>query len=203
VSLDPRVALALRRQLDRRAAALDAGARRVGWKLGAQIAEIEAVTGGEPVIGYLTSATVVSDGGIYDVRNAAELRAETELVFDAAGLAVGLELVDTARPPHGLDAIVANNVFHLAVVLGERRARTAGAEARLFVDGELRAAARVTTDVEAVRARVGALLEDLDLQLRPEDRVLAGSLTHVPVAAGSEVRAEIDGLGGVSIRLAE
>jgi 2-keto-4-pentenoate hydratase len=196
---------ALRAQLERRAALLASGARHVGWKVGATIAEVDAVTGGAPAIGYLTTATVFDDGALYRT-NGGDLYAETELVLDGDGdgdgYAVGLEIVDTARPPEGLLAIVAGNVFHRAAVLGPPRTHPPGAQARLWIDGQLRAAAPVGIDPAAVRGRVAALLETLELRLEPGDRVLAGSLTHVPVAPGQTVWAEIDGLGRVALTLA-
>jgi hypothetical protein len=46
VELHPEVMSALRAQLDARRAQLDTGARHVGWKIGASIAEVDALTGG-------------------------------------------------------------------------------------------------------------------------------------------------------------
>jgi hypothetical protein len=51
----------------------------------------------------------------------------TELTVEAgsndtvAGLAVALEIVDTGRPPNGLEEIVAADVYHRAVALGPTR----------------------------------------------------------------------------------
>jgi hypothetical protein len=87
-------------------------------------------------------------------------------------------------------------------VLGRRRARTPGAEARLWVDGNLRAAERVRTNIDASRRHVAALLEALEQRLDHEDELLAGSLSRVRVAPGQQVAAEIDGLGRVSVTIA-
>jgi 2-keto-4-pentenoate hydratase len=200
--LTPELQAALRAQVARREALLASGARHVGWKIGALIEEVDAVTGGAPVVGYLTSATVLPDGATYQTDGGGALHAETELVLGGDGYGVGLEIVDTSRPPDGLAAIVAGNVFHRAAVLGPPREHAPGPRARVWVDGELRAEAAVDTDEAAVRERVGALLEALGLRLEPGDRVLAGSLTHVAVAPGQTVEAEIDGLGRVALRLA-
>jgi hypothetical protein len=56
------IAAGLAAQLARRRAALDAGARRVGWKLAYGIAEIEALVGDAPAIGHRTSATLLEPG---------------------------------------------------------------------------------------------------------------------------------------------
>jgi hypothetical protein len=202
IELHPRVETALRAQLDRRAAALAAGASHVGWKIGASIAEVDALTGDTPVIGYLTTATLIPDGGAFAVGDATGLHAEVELVLGGGGFAVGLELVDTTRPPSSLEDIVAGNVFHRAAVLGAATACAPLGEARLWIDGELCARAPVSTNVDATRAHVAALLERLGLALSPHDRVLAGSLIHVPVTAGRALCAEIDGLGRVGVTLA-
>ena len=107
MDLHPDLRAALHAQLEHRRAALDAGARHVGWKIGGDIAEIDA-----------------------------------------------------------------------------------------------RAEAAVETDVAGTLARVSELLDALGLRLEPGDRVLAGSLTHEPVAPGQEVQAEIEGLGRVAVTIA-
>jgi hypothetical protein len=52
--IHPCLVAALREQLSRR----PPGARRLGWKIGGGIAEIEAVTGGLPAFGHLTLDSV-------------------------------------------------------------------------------------------------------------------------------------------------
>ncbi len=134
----PRVAAALSAQLARWRAALDGGERRIGWKLGWNFPEVEAVIGGEPVSGYLTTGTLLATGTSYAPQDGAQLRAETEVAFvigedvaadanaDAAraaivGAAVALEIVDVGRPPADLEGIVIENAFHRAFVLGPAR----------------------------------------------------------------------------------
>jgi 2-keto-4-pentenoate hydratase len=142
--IHPRIVAALDAQLAHWRAAIDAGAQRVGWKMGLGVEPVEALIGGDPVIGYLTSATVIDSGQAYSASASRELRAETELAIvvgddiegdvdldsarDAiAGCAVALELVDVAAPPHDLEGIVEANVYHRAVVLGPPRRRRAAA----------------------------------------------------------------------------
>ena len=72
--IHPRLLAALREQLSRR----PPGARRIGWKLGGDIAEVEAVTGGLPAIGHLTSASLLTDGDAYEA-GGASLHADTEV----------------------------------------------------------------------------------------------------------------------------
>jgi len=71
--------------------ALDAGAQRVGWKIGLGLVDGQD----EPQLGHLTSATRIEDGGSYAPRGDRELRAEAELaVVVGAGYAAAIELVD-------------------------------------------------------------------------------------------------------------
>jgi 2-keto-4-pentenoate hydratase len=184
--------------LARRRALLDAGARHVGWKVGAGIEEI-----GPPAFGYLTSATLVAPGGSHDVAGARELRAETELLIEVGGgFGVALELVDVARPPDDAAGIIAANVFHRAAALGSVRVPRPGARARLWVDGAVAAESPVDTDVAVVLSRLREQLAAVDEELRPGDLVLGGSVCHVPVGAGSRVAAEIEGVERVELSLA-
>jgi 2-keto-4-pentenoate hydratase len=166
---------------------LDAGAARVGWKLGYDFPEIEAVIGDEPVLGYLTSATLIEPGGTFDAAGARALRWETEVAVEVAadggvgGLAVALELVDVARPPDDLEGIVAGNVAHRGVVLGPTR--------------------QPSGDYSWVVGAASRILASLGERLEPGDRILSGSITHEPAAPGDEPEASIDGLGRVSVRI--
>jgi 2-keto-4-pentenoate hydratase len=207
-------------QLDRRRAALDQGARPVGWKIGGHIPEVDEVTGGRPAIGHLTSASLLDDGGIYRA-SAAALYADTEVVIELgrdvgpgcdaagaaaaiAGLGVGLELVDLGRPPSDLEGIVAANVFHRAFALGPSVPVTGmlDAEARSIVNGEVRVTGRARAGYGETVQTVARLLDAVGERLRRGDRILAGSLTQVELAAGDEVTAEIDGLGRVAVAIA-
>lgn len=202
--------------LAQRERALRAGARHVGWKIGHAIAEVEAVQGATPAVGWLTSATLLRDGMTYAAGHPAQLRAETELVVQlgtdvaagvepdgaaaaVAGIGVALELVDVARPAGGLAAIIAGNVFHRAAVLGPCTGdpdATVG-DAVLFVGDRRHAADEPPPDVGALLAQLAAALADVGQRLRAGDRVLTGSMVHVPVAIGDRVAAEIAGLGRV------
>jgi 2-keto-4-pentenoate hydratase len=186
----PRVVAALHAQLESWRLALREGATRVGWKLAYDIPEIDEVTGGEPVIGYLTSATVIEPGGTFRAASA-NLRAETELAIEigpdsgVGALGVALELVDVSRPPHEMEAIVAANVFHRGAAFGPMRRRSVAG-----------------MDPESAIDSVAVLLDAVGERLVPGDRVLAGGLTHDPVEPGGTARASIEGLGSVAVEIA-
>jgi hypothetical protein len=147
--------------------------RRVGWRIGAGAIE------------ELTSASVFGDGAELDVTGG---RAETAL------------LIQVARAEPAPCAVVGVAlVFDRAAVIGRACAGglPAAACARLWIDGELRESAPVTTDVAATIAHVAAAGK----RLRAGDLILAGSLTRVPVRPGSTVIAEIDGIGRVEAAL--
>jgi 2-keto-4-pentenoate hydratase len=203
--------------------ALDTGATRIGWKIGLNIPEAQKPLGiEEPVIGYLTSATVVEPGGEYSAAGASSLRAEPEVALEMgrdveagadedtareaiAGLAVALELVDVTRPADdGIEAILATNVFHRAVVLGASRPALPGEAAGVIeVNGEQRGAADVPSDFADVVLLTARLLGEAGERLERGDRIIAGSLTpQVPLAVGDEVGVEIEGLGRVETRIA-
>jgi 2-keto-4-pentenoate hydratase len=207
----PRLAAATRAQLDDWRAALDGGAGRVGWKIALGIEEVEALVGTEPALGHLTTASLLVPGGVYTgARPDRPLHAETELAIEVgpdggiAGLAVALEIVDTGRPPDGLEAIVAANVYHRAVAFGPTvpGARAEGAVARLLVGGELRETAAVTADPLATVHAIERLLAAAGERFESGERIIAGSACHVPVAPGDAIVAEIDGLGAVAATIA-
>jgi 2-keto-4-pentenoate hydratase len=220
---DPRVVSGLRIQLGDWRAALDAGARRVGWKIGLNIPEAQKPLGiEEPVIGYLTSDTELESSGEYRAGRDSSLRAEPEVALEmgrevepdadadtareaVAGLATALELVDVARPPDGIEGIVATNVFHRAVVLGPTRPAlpSDGLEATIEVNGEQRGAAESPGDFSDVVLLTARLLTEAGERLERGDRIIAGSLTpQVPLTPGDRVAVEIEGLGRVEARIA-
>src|SRR4051812_27693960 len=209
VDLHPTIAAGLAAQLAARRTALDAGARRVGWKLAYGIAEVEELAGDEPVVGHLTSATLLAPGGVYRGASAdRELRVETELAVEVgeggavAGLAVALEVVDVGRPPHGAQALVAANVLHRAVAFGPTRggASAPPGPARLLIGGELREEAPVRGDPAAVVATTARLLAAIGERLEPGDPIPAGACLHRPPPPGGAALARDTPPGGGGAR---
>lgn len=203
--LDPRLLEALCVQLEARRNALDAGARSIGWKLGT--GQRERIGEG-PVLGHLTSASELPDGGTYRASRDALLHADAEVVLEigkgAEVLSFGaaLELVDLGGSDDA-EQIVASNVFHRAVVFGSLGSGTPeDAVGRLIVNGHERARAPVPrVDYCQLLDEVGQLLAELGEALAPGDRLITGAVVQVPVAVGDLVVADLGQLGGVEVRI--
>jgi 2-oxo-3-hexenedioate decarboxylase len=219
---DARVRHAFQAQLRAQRAALDAGAARIGWKVALHIAAVEAVMGSEPAFGYLTSATRLDSGGTFHARGVRALRAESEVAVELGrdvrpaddpaavraaivGLAAALELVDVEPAADDFEGIVADNVYHRAFALGPSRPVVPGTPltATLRVNGEARASGATSEDFAAKLLGIARLLEAVGEGLRAGDRIITGSLTHVPVRPGDAVEVAIDPLGSLALAIAD
>ena len=199
----------MRAQLARRRAELDSGAEPLGWKIGINVPAVQERLGiEEPVVGHMTSRSLVGAGDEVDVHGWSAPMLEPEVAIHvgsdrtAAGLAPAIELVDVDLPFDDVEAILAGNVFHRAVVLGEERAGAdASGDCRVEVDGGEAAAAPVDCDVDGTVAFVGGFLERHGARLAAGDVIIAGSLTApVAVSPGARVEVEVGELGTVAIR---
>jgi 2-keto-4-pentenoate hydratase len=199
--------LALSRQFLEWRARLATGAERIGWKIGRGIVPGEEHL--EPVIGYLTSASQVAPGGVYRAGGAKELRVDAELAVeiggDGAPVAFGaaLELVDVARPPYDFESIVAGNVWHRAFALGPLRAEPPPAvvHVEVRVNGEVAGSAEELVDAGEAARIASDLVAAVGERLEPGDRIIAGSLVHVPVARDDDVEVDLGALGRVGVKV--
>jgi 2-keto-4-pentenoate hydratase len=208
---DPRIVEALVEQLTEWRRSLDAGASRVGWKIGINVPEAQRKLGiKEPVIGHLTSTTQLSDGATFDASSAAELRVEPEVALhmgangEIAGYGAAIEIVDTGNAPGDVEAIVATNIFHRGFLLAEAQpAMPAGLEAELRVDDELRASGDAPPHYTDVVELVSRLLRDAGEELRSGDVIIAGSLTSPQaVRQGERVNVGLGPLGSLTVSIA-
>jgi 2-keto-4-pentenoate hydratase len=200
----------------------EAGDELLGWKVGLNAPPVQAALGLDGVVvGFLTTATALEAGATHSLAGASNPGIEPELairfgadvpadpapeqVTDAIdAVAPALELVDLDRPLDDLHAILAGNVFHRGLLLGDFDAARVGGE----LDGLAVAVRRggeeagavsiaesyrdLTETLRMVARRLGLMGE----ALRAGQFVIAGSLTPiVPVAAGDEVRADFGPLG--------
>jgi hypothetical protein len=176
----------------------------VGWKLG--MGERERIGDG-PVVGHLTSATLLEPGSEWPAGDAVALHADAELAVEigpdggVGGYGAALELVDLDPALDEPGAIVAGNVFHRALAMGplDHGMPPARPEGRLIVNGELRASGTFDEDLPTVLSRVAGLLETMGERLLAGDRVITGSIVQVPIERGDEVVADLGALGSVRL----
>lgn len=213
--LAPGIVRGLEAQAARLRARIAAGERRAGWKIALNDPRVQRALGiGAPVIGYLTSATVVPSGAVHSLTGATRPAIEPEVAVHVgegggvAALGVALEVIDVDMPFEDLGAILERNVFHRAAVLGPPVAGVsdlAGLAARLRVPGAddraMDVAAAALDPGDAVRL-VGGYLEAVGDALQPGDVIIAGSLvTAIPLEGSGRVELEIDSLGAVALEV--
>jgi 2-keto-4-pentenoate hydratase len=203
------VAAGMRAQLADREARLGAGAEPLGWKIGINVPAVQERLGiAEPVVGYMTSRSLVDAGGSIDVSGWTAPMLEPEVAIrvgegaTVAALAPAIELVDIDLPFDDIEAILAGNIFHRAVVLGEELSDAdAAGRCRVAIDGGEAAAAPVDCDVAGTVAFVAEYLERHGARLAAGEVIIAGSLTAPqPLPAGASVEVEVGALGAVTLR---
>jgi 2-keto-4-pentenoate hydratase len=212
--LGPDVLRGLEAQAARLRERLAAGERRAGWKIALNDPRVQRALGIDaPVIGYLTSATVVPDGAQHSLAGATRPALEPEVAVhvgeggEVAALGAALEVIDLDMPFEDLGAILARNVFHRAAALGPRGGAVplAGLTARLRRDGGEEIAIDVgaaALDPAAVVTLVGSYLDAVGDALHAGDVIIAGSLvTAVPLEGDERVELEIDRLGSVALEI--
>jgi hypothetical protein len=188
-------------------AELATGAERVGWKIGRGIVPGEEHL--EPVLGHLTSATRLEPGGVYRSAVAKELRVDAELLVaigierEPVAYGAALEVVDVGRPPDDFESIVAGNVWHRAFAVGPLRAEAPPGviSVAVHIDGERAGSTEQRFDGREPVRIASELLAAVGERLEPGDRIIGGSLVHVPVARGDDVVADLGELGRVGVRI--
>jgi 2-keto-4-pentenoate hydratase len=223
---DPRIIAGLGAQARERQAALAGGARRLGWKAGLGTTAAMAKVGTDaPLVGFLTDASLVPGGQAVaiDGWGAPTLEPEVALrlgadvpagasrddvlaAIDAVGPAI--ELIDLG-PPDDVEAVLAGNIFHRAVLLGPL-APWPGAPTLRDVRLEVRVAGQTPmTDIDP-RAALGdladvvrALADQLPLAgeaMRAGDVVITGSaMPAIALAGGEDVEVSLPGIGHVGV----
>jgi 2-oxo-3-hexenedioate decarboxylase len=202
----------MRALLARREAELSAGARPVGWKVGFNLPALWPQLGIEaPVAGYLTSSTVVEPGSAVSLEGWTRPVLEPEIAITVgedggvAALAPAIEVIDADLPFEDVEAILARNIFHRAVAFGAPAPRPSldGFACRVTRNGEEAGVADSTEDPGQTVARVAEFLAAHGAQLRPGDRIIAGTLTPpLPVAPGDEIGVDLGALGTIALRFA-
>lgn len=226
---DPRVAAGLDRLFRTRAAALASGAVGVGWKVGfGAPASLELMEIDAPLLGYLTDRSVLPSGatvpvgewsrGIVEFEVAAYMGADVpggatpeEARRAVAALAPAIELADIDLPVESANVaeIVAGNIFHQAVIFGERDPDRTGIElagitARILVDGDeisrVTDLQALTGDYPGIVATVAATLAAKGEMLAAGDVIITGSvIPPVPVSDGTEFTLALDPFPSISV----
>jgi len=213
-------------QLDAWKRSLRNGNRRVGWKIGINAVGAQQQLGiTSPVVGFLTTATTLDDGGScpiaaggsYMVEAEVALRLGRDVAPDAAeetafgaieAIAPAMEIVDFSRSKDGIAEILGHNIFHAGVVFGRwldpsLEFEPSALEPLLLRNGNVgrkSEPALAPRSYGSVLSVVAARLADCGERLRKGDRVISGSYNQpLPVSPGDSVRAEFGRLGRVAI----
>ncbi len=228
MTIDTRIHNGLAAQFSARAAALEAGAESVGWKIGLNAPPVmEKLGTTAPVIGHLTTAGRLKAGESFALEGTTFAGVEPEIAIhlgadvpgeassddarDAIGaLGCAIEIVDIDLPFDDLEAILAANVFHSAVLLGDRdidRAGgdSAGVEAVVIKNGKQEVSAESIPgprELGETVAHVATLIAGQGELLRAGEVIIAGALTAiVPVQPGDRIDVRFGALGELSIEL--
>ena len=202
--MDPRVLAGTQRQLESWRAELEGGAQRVGWKIAFNAEGVQQRVGiDSPVVGYMTSSTVLKYGSRYSVAGARNLLVEPEIsieigpTLEPAALGAAIEIVDVDQPVDDLESVVASNLFHRGVLFGgSRPGARPPAEAAVLVNGEERERAEIQFDEWEIVGVVSQTLGAAGETLQPGDQIIAGSLTTpVEVQPGDSVGVQVGPLG--------
>jgi 2-keto-4-pentenoate hydratase len=213
--LSPAVVRGLAAQAARLRERMNAGERCAGWKVALNDPRVQRALGiGAPVIGYMTSATVLPDGARHSLAGATRPAIEPEVAIHVgeegriAGLGAALEVIDVDLPFEDLGAILEANVFHRAAVLGSPVAGVTDLAGRM-AHMTRRGGEETTIDVAqealdpgVVVRLVSGYLKAVGDTLSAGDVIIAGSLVPaVPLGGDEQVTLEIDGLGSVALEL--
>lgn len=207
--MDPRVIGPTESQLERWRAELEGGAERIGWKVGFNSQSAQQQAGiSAPVVGYLTSATLLPYGAHLPLDGGTRLMVEPEVAIEvgeklqAVALAAAIEVVDVDAPFSDIEQIVEGNIFHRGFLLGDfRPGYPPPRSAAVLVNGEDRERETVESfDSAAIIALVAETLAVAGESLIPGDQIIAGALTPpVEVSPGDRVGIQLDNLGMVQL----
>lgn len=220
------VGSSIRRMLGHRAELLDRGEETIGWKLGfGAPVWLERFGLDGPLVGFLPRSRQHQPGSTVSCKGWVNAVAEPEIAIylgrdvedpaqaaDAiSGLGAAIELADVDPPPEEIGAVLAGNIFHRAVVLGEPDpSRTggdiSGMRARVTRDGEMladtTALEQLTGEIVAILGHAAALLVAAGERLRADEVVIMGSVVPpIPIRPGNEVTFELAPLAPISVRV--
>lgn len=228
---DPRVIDGTRRQLVERRRLLDTGVRHVGWKVGfGAPSALELMQISAPLLGFLTDRTVLEPGvevsvgdwgrGIVEfevaVYMAEDLGAgaddeQARAAVGSLGPAIELANIDLPIGPDDVADILAGDIFHEAVIFGDRDPERSGIDisgmtGRILVDGEERAVVtrleEITGAYPRIVSTVASTLASQGERLRAGDVIITGSIVPpIPVTEGTTFTFALDPFPPISVHL--
>jgi 2-keto-4-pentenoate hydratase len=213
----PAVVSGMESLLVRRAELLDGGAAPIGWKLafGTPVAMEKLGTTG-PLVGFLTDATLLADGGEVSAAGWTAPKLEPEIAIHlgaggegVAGISAAIEIADADLPPTETETVLAGDIYHRAVVLDREAPPTPlhhPIAARIERDGEEIAA---TTDAEAEVGQIERLadwtvnyLRHFGIATAAGEVIISGAVVPLlDIAPGQHLRNTIAGVGSLSVSI--
>lgn len=199
---------------------------RLGWKIGFNDRASQQRAGlAEPIVGFLRRDRLLSSASNFVVPTGAIIKVEVEIALRLgrdlgagasvdeaetaiAALATAVEVVNVTQPLNGVEALLAGNLYHAAVVIGPEQA-SVPAQPRDALHGSLQLNDSKVRDSESLRLpeRFGDLVrvtaETLARHgehLSVGDWIICGSIVEPQlVVPGDHIRAEIASLGAVTL----
>jgi 2-keto-4-pentenoate hydratase len=194
------------------------GAELIGWKLGLNVGAVQQHFGlSRPVIGHLTTASLIESGATHSLARGTRVGVEPEVAIrlgpegSISSLGPAIEIVDLDPAQTELEQILAGNVFHRGVVLGAPVEGFGPADlgtvtATVKRNGYVAERARFADtgeDPAAVVALIAERLAPLGEKLREGQVIIAGSLTSIVfVEPGDRVEVDLGPLGSLAFSLA-
>lgn len=215
-------------QLQKWKCKLDSGHKRVGWKIGFNaLADQERMKLRSPIVGYLTSESVLESESIYTGTHTSKLMVEAEVAIligeDVTthvskeqatavikGFAPAIEIVDFARVPHDMTSILEDNIFHEAVIIGDLNKNLSELKvtdifANVLINGETIQSgdpSRYPKDMGEIISCVSDILSKQGEYLQAGDWIIAGSITiPVEVKMGDQVNVSLAPLGSLMVTI--
>lgn len=226
---DPRLVRGMERQLNLRRERVDNGEKPLGWKVGfGAPAALELLGIEGPLVGFMTHKSRLPSGTSASIVGWTKPMVEPEIaVYMGSGLAAGanredvraavaaigpaIELADVHFPPSDVEAILAGNIYHRHVILGQADSSRAGCVldelvGQVYHNGKIVAevvdSQAVTGDLIDIVRHVADVLGSFGEQLRADDVVITGSIVPpIAVAAKDEFRFTLEPVGTIAVQL--
>lgn len=207
---------------------INRGHARIGWKIGFNVkADQQRMGIINPVVGYLTSESLLTSGNTYHGQPSAKIMIEAEVailigndismnasfseITDAIkGYAPAIEIVDIARTEHNITSILEDNIFHEAVILGElcadiKKLNADNIVANVIVNDEIVEigdSSRYPSDINDIVSCVMITLAKQGKNLVAGDWIIAGSITKpYAVSSGDKVKVTLSPLGSLEVNI--